>query len=135
MLSFADRLTQAAKAEACDAYLDKLYLTNSVLHCAAPACIPSNGSIPQRSRFWGTRFVQSGSNKTLELTSNEDTNANNFRVDTSVGRFLSFTKDHNHIRTCFFTIPLYALVCYLHTSDTQRTLLQVLANTVPRMQS
>jgi hypothetical protein len=96
MLSFAQRFTDATTASPFP-FIEKLYLTNSVLHCSAP--IPGNPTCTtQRAMFWGTRFVSSGATRTLQLCSNEDTRASNFRVDTNVGRFLSFTRDHNHIR-------------------------------------
>jgi len=52
----------------------------------------------QRTRFWGRSMSSRGETNILRLLSNDDTATMNFRVDTDSGRFLSFTKDGNHIR-------------------------------------
>jgi len=92
-LRFCDDFATAVKNEDLS-FVEEFYLTNTVMHSSAlPRDAPT-----QRARFYGRPYSSRGATPLLRLLSNDDTPTHNYRIDSDGGRFLSFTRDGNHIR-------------------------------------
>lgn len=93
MLRFVDTFREAEQKTPLP-FIANQHLTNAVLHSSADA---THGA-GMRCRFWSEPIPRLPPSAMLSLVTNDETNALNSRVDTSSGRFLSFSRDRNHIR-------------------------------------
>jgi len=90
LLRFADQFR--ARAGKYKGVYDLFYITNTVLHCSSN----KSRSPCRRSKFYQRRFKQNTA--WLRELSNEDSRTFNFRIDTTIGRLLAFSRDSNNIR-------------------------------------
>lgn len=76
-------------------YVEKLRLTNSVLHVNTAG---GDIHIRPRDRLFARPFNEKGPVPILNMLSNDSQAGPNYRIDLECGRFLSFMEAGNHIR-------------------------------------
>lgn len=78
-----------------DHYIEKLRLTNSVLHVNTGG---GDKHVRSRDRLFARSFNDKGPVEILNVLSNDSQSGPNYRNDLKCGRFLSFMHAGNHIR-------------------------------------